>query len=485
MKSRALNRREFIRLAGTGVGAACCLAAPGIRPVWASPQGSPLVSPGCRTSKVKVARLFVAKPGSAWPKPTLDLHQEIAFYREEFARLKEDFADIDFCVDELVTKPAHVAALKERIQGADGVLVIQLNIETRDILDETLRAGRPTILFARPYSGHEWVDYGALRRDPLGAKLDCLLTSDTGTLSLAVRPFRAIHHLREARIVNLSTADFSGYAETMKAKFGTVIRPVSLQRLESLYRDVSDRDAQAETERWLREAAQLVEPSREDVFRSCRLALAFERLLAEEDATVMTVDCYGTMWDRTIKLPAYPCLGFARLNDLGLGGICESDLRCAMVHIIFQGLTGRPGFVSDPTVDESRESIILAHCMGTPKMSGPSKPAAPYKLRTVMERQEGVVPQVEMRTGERVTQAILVGNDTIRYFTGTIIAAPVGLDADRGCRTKIEVKVDGGITRLWQNWTAGLHRQTVYGDIRKELELFARFAGTHLVDEAA
>ena len=56
MKSRALNRREFIRLAGTGVGAACCLAAPGFRPVWASPLVSPLVSPGCRTSKVKVAR---------------------------------------------------------------------------------------------------------------------------------------------------------------------------------------------------------------------------------------------------------------------------------------------------------------------------------------------------------------------------------------------------------------------------------------------
>ncbi|OGD18486.1 MAG: hypothetical protein A2W03_05030 [Candidatus Aminicenantes bacterium RBG_16_63_16] len=483
MRSEGLNRREFIRLAGTG--AAICLAGPGLRPLRAAPQGSPLISPGCRGSKVKVARLFMANPGSAWPKPSLDLHQEIAFYRGEFARRKEDFADIDFCVDELVTKQGQVTALKERLLGADGVLVIQLNIEIGDLLKEILMAGRPTMLFARPYSGHEWVGYGALRGEPLGAKLDCLLTSDTGALSLAVRPFRAIHHLREARIINLSTADFSGYAGKMKAKFGTEIRPVSLSRLVDFYDDISDKDARAETEAWLREAAQIVEPSREDVFKSCKLALAFEKLLADEDATVMTVDCYGTMWDRTIKLPAYPCLGFSRLNNLGLGGICESDLRCAMVHILFQGLAGRPGFVSDPTVDESRESIILAHCLGTPKMAGPSNPAAPFKLRTVMERQEGVVPQVEMRTGERVTQAILVGTDTLRYFTGTIIAAPVGLEADRGCRTKIEVKVDGGVTRLWRNWTAGLHRQTVYGDIRKELELWARFAGVRIEDEAA
>jgi hypothetical protein len=492
MKRSGLKRREFIQLAGAGT--AFCLAGPRLRPVWAAqravptgttPLGSPLVSPGCRGSKVKVARIFMANPGTAWPKPTLDLRQEIAFYRDEFSSLKDDFSDVDFCVDELVTNAGQAAALKDKMQGADGVLIIQLNIDIWDILKGLLGAGRPTMLFARPYSGHEWVDYGALRREPLGAKLDCLLTSDTDMLALAVRPFRAIHHLREAKVINLSTADFSEYAGKMKAKFGTEIKPVSLERMVALYNDISDKDVREETERWLKEAVQVVEPSREDVFKSAKLALAFEKLLAEEDATVMTVDCYGTMWDKTIKLPAYPCLGFARLNNLGLGGICESDLRSAMMHIIFQGLSGRPGFVSDPTVDESRGSIILAHCLGTPRMAGPAKAPAPYKLRTVMERQEGVVPQVEMRVGEQVTQARLVETDTIRYFTGTIIAAPVGLEADRGCRTKIEVKVDGDITRLWHNWAAGLHRLTVYGDIRKELGFFARFEDIRLENEAA
>src|SRR3990170_2441477 len=105
-------------------------------------------------------------------------------------------------------------------------------------------------------------------------------------------------------------------------------------------------------------------------------------MLADEEATVMTVDCYGTMWDKTIKLPAYPCLGLSRLNSLGLGGICESDLQCAMTHIIFQGLAGKPGFISDPTMDESTNSIHLAHCLGTVKMEGPDQPPARYKIRT-------------------------------------------------------------------------------------------------------
>jgi len=483
--NKGLKRREFIQLAVAG--SAMCAAGPKLWPFAAAGEESPsrLVSPGCRGTKVKVARLFVAIPRGNWPKPTLDLQQEIAFYKAEFARMKDEFADIDFIVDELVGSPAQVSALRDRLAKVDGILAIHLNIDVGDIFNEILAAAKPTIIFARPYSGHEWVDFGEIRRQPLGAKLDCLLTTDTSQLAVAVRPFRAIHHLREAKVINLSTADFSEYAGRVKNKFGTEIKPVGLDRMVAIYNGIGDQAAREEADRWIRGAAQVVEPPPGDIFRSAKLALAFEKLLDEEDATVMTVDCYGSMWDKTIKLPAYPCLGFSRLNNMGLGGICESDLRSTMTHIIFQGLVGRPGFVSDPTVDESRGSIILAHCLGTPRMDGPAKPAAPYKIRTVLERQEGVVPQVEMRVGEKVTQAMLVGLDTMRYFTGTVIAAPVRLEDDRGCRTKIEVRVDGQITRLWQNWTDGLHRQTVYGDITKELGFFARFKEIRLIDEAA
>jgi L-fucose isomerase-like protein len=263
------------------------------------------------------------------------------------------------------------------------------------------------------------------------------------------------------------------------------MKQITLERVVELYNAVSDKDAQAETDRWVKGAEKVVEPSMENIFKSCKQALAFERLLDEEDATVLTVDCYGTMWDKTIKLPAYPCVGFTRLNDMGYGGICESDLQSAMTHIMFQGLSGRPSFISDPTVDESKNSIILAHCLGSTKMDGPDKPACPYKLRNVMERQEGVVPQAQMRVGQKVTQGILLGIDFLPYFTGEIIESPVGIEVDRGCRTKINVRVDGDVRKLWKNWANGLHRQTCYGDITKELGFFCRFKEIKMVDEAA
>jgi len=478
-----MKRREFLHLAAAG--SALCLSGPSLWSLGAKPEGSSLISPGSRRSKVRVARIYMGTSDGLWPKPNLDFQKEIGFYEAEFAKWKDELSDVEFPVDVLVTSAEQVSGLKEKLMQVDGILAIHFNIGIWPILQEILKVGQPTIVFARPYSGHEWVGFGAVRQQPLGAKMECILSSDMGQLAVAIRPFRAIHHLREAKILNLTTNSFADYAASVKSKYGTEIKAVDLKRMVDVYNSISDSAAAAETDRWIKNAVQVVEPRREDIFKSSKLGLAFEKLLEEENATVMTVDCYGSMWDETIKLPAYPCLGFARLNNMGFGGICESDLRCAMTHILFQGLAGRPGFVSDPTVDESKGSIILAHCMGTPKMDGPAKPAASYKLRSVMERQEGVVPQVEMRVGEKVTQAILADMDTLRYFTGQIIEAPVGLEADRGCRTKIDVRVDGNIANLWRNWTAGLHRQTVYGDITRELGFFCRFKNIQMIDEAA
>ena len=423
-------------------------------------------------------------PWSLWPKPNLDLEGEIRFYEGQFAKLKGELYDVEFVVDELVTSVEQVGRLKGRLHNVDGILVIQLGMGITAILKEILGLGHPTMVFAVPYSGHGWTSFGALQKEELGAKMECILTSDYKQLAVAVRPFRAIHHLREAKILNLTTQTFVEYADDVKNKFGTEIKRVELQQVLDAYNAVSDKQAEAETKRWMTEAEMVVEPSREDIFKSCKLALAFENLLNEEDATVMTVDCYGTYAPTLHKLPAFPCLGFTRLNNMGLGGICESDLQSAMTHILLQGLSGRPGFISDPTVDESDNSIILAHCLGTTKMDGPDKPAASYKLRTIMERQEGVVPQVKMRIGERVTQAELIGTDLLLYFTGKIIDTPVSLEHDRGCRTKIKVKVDGDVEKLWKNWSHGLHRVTCYGDITKELANFCRFKEIKMVNEA-
>ncbi|HSW46279.1 MAG TPA: hypothetical protein VLM89_11985 [Phycisphaerae bacterium] len=78
-------------------------------------------------------------------------------------------------------------------------------------------------------------------------------------------------------------------------------------------------------------------------------------------------------------------------------------------------------------------------------------------------------------------QAQLVEDDRLLYFSGTIVDAP---DTERGCRTKITVRVDGDPEALWRNWSHGLHRVTVYGDVVPDLRRFCKFKGIRMVDEA-
>jgi len=439
-----------------------------------------LISPGCRRTKVRVGRIYLAGTTHLWPTPKLDLNAEIRKYEAEFARLKDQLADVDFVCNRLVTSPDQIQPLHQELADIDGILVIHLGMGISGILDELLRLRKPMVFFAAPYSGHEWTGLGTLRKKPKGDLLECLLTGDYDQLASGIRPFRAIHHLREAKILNVTArAEWTEFVKGVKETFGTEIKTIDRQRVLDAYDAVSEKDAKNEADRWIGKAEKVVEPSEGEIVKSCRLALAFEKLLNEEDATVITVDCYGTMFH---QLPAFPCIGFTRLNNMGLGGICESDLQSAMTHILFQGLVGKPGFVNDPTMDVSSNSIILAHCLGTTKMDGPDGPDAPYRLRSIMERQEGAVPQVRMRTGQKVTMAKLIGTDLLLHFTGTIVHVP---DTDRACRTKITVKVDGDAEKLWQHWSNGLHRVTCYGDLVKDLERFCRFTGVRLVDEVA
>ena len=471
--SGPLNRRDFLQfsLAGSALFLGRGTFAGGA-------VKAPATADGCAA---RVAKLYIGTQHPHWPTPLLDIEAEMRRYEAEFARRSEDLAGVEFVTNQLVTSPEQVRQLRDRIAGADGVLVVHLGIGVGAVLDEILAAKKPTMFFAAPYSGHEWANLGALQKQPRGALLSCALTSDLGQAVGAVRPIRAIHHMKVSKLLNITARSIGAYADQVKSKFGMSMQVVPLARVMSLYESVSEHQAKAEAEAWVKGAMEVREPSHAEVVKSCRMALAFEKLLKEEGANCLTVECYGSMYEPLCKKVAFPCVGFVRLNDMGLAGICESDLESAVTFLMFQGLTGRPSFISDPTIDESKNGIILAHCLGTRKMDGPAGKAAPYRLRTIHERQEGCVPQVFMRVGQRVTQGRIVGTDTLPFFTGEVVETP---DVDRGCRTQITVKVDGDATRLWKNWAHGLHRLTCYGDIRRDLEHYCRFMNITMLNEA-
>ena len=116
--TKIFSRREFLKISSAG--SAMCLAGPGLFSGRGVPQDSKpakLVSPGCRGSKVKVAKIYMGIPDPHWPKPTLNLEKEIQFYESQFAKHKEELADVDFVVNRLISSPEQVEKLNDMISS--------------------------------------------------------------------------------------------------------------------------------------------------------------------------------------------------------------------------------------------------------------------------------------------------------------------------------------------------------------------------------
>jgi hypothetical protein len=176
---------------------------------------------------------------------------------------------------------------------------------------------------------------------------------------------------------------------------------------------------------------------------------------------------------------SYPCLGFVRLNNARLGGVCEADLKSSMTHLIFSGLVGRQGFGTDPVVDLSNDTIIHAHCVAATQMRGTGETPAPYLIRSHLEDYKGGSLQVKLPVGERVTMARLIGTEMILMSTGDAIDSPF---EERGCRTKLTTRVQN-IERSLESWSCGLHRVVLYGDHTRDIRRFCRFARVRVLRE--
>ncbi len=88
--SKIFDRREFLKISAAG--SALCLAGPNFFSGRNGQASSKLISPGCRGTKVKVAKIYMGVPDPHWPKPTVDLDKEIQYYESRFAEYKDELS---------------------------------------------------------------------------------------------------------------------------------------------------------------------------------------------------------------------------------------------------------------------------------------------------------------------------------------------------------------------------------------------------------
>ena len=296
--------------------------------------------------------------------------------------------------------------------------------------------------------------------------------------------------MRQSRLL-LVSAKAGTRAESIKKNFGCAITELTTEQAIAAHRAVDDKLARSVAERlFIKSAKKIVEPTADEIVKSTKMDIAMHRMLAEHQAQAITVNCLGGI---PIDILGYPCLGFAHLCDQGYPGACEADLDSTLTMMLFQNAFGKPGFITDPLFDLSKNAVIHAHCVAPTRMDGVDGERHPFTIRTHRDNNKGASLDVTLRNGEKITCAKFINDDAMLISTGTIVEGRVPEFDDRGCRTQITVTVDGSAQKMLDNWSkdmtqdrgvrAQLHRVVFYGDHTRGIGQLASLLGFKVIPE--
>jgi len=255
---------------------------------------------------------------------------------------------------------------------------------------------------------------------------------------------------------------------------------VGFDEFRSHYQLADKEEAAAWARRWMGEAQKVVEAKEEWIRKAGATYLAMRSLMKKYGSENITMNCLGGFSAGQIE--AYPCLGFRQLLNDGQQGVCEAMPADSICMMIGRYLTGRPGYVSDPALDTSKNQICYSHCMAHTKVFGVAGPANPFRIRTLHNRDpRGCCAESLMPPGYMTTSFQIFLDTKTMVLHQARTTGNLGLD--RGCRTQLAAEVRGDISKLFNSWRAW-HRTTVYGDIKEPLTELAQALGLKVIEEA-
>lgn len=506
-----ISRRNFL--------AAGCAACAGALGVVSAPRRAYAAAAGKPRIRVIYALHALQQPGPDWPNVGFDFAPVIERTNNALASGCPGFEFLS----STATGPEEAAKIlaDDASANIDGYIVYQMNCWNRVVqtIAESgkpvlyadfqfggsggflvynaafLRAGAPNVGFvassrmedlvaaARCFevakqtgSPAEFVAATArVRRDntPAPGNLACL--PDTlETLSTG----DCLERMRNSRIL----AFLNEESKPGESIMGIPLEYVAFAELNDAWKAADRDEARAIADRWQAAASGVIDVSRETLETSAAMYLAEKAVMKKHGANAITINCLGGFYGGHIH--AYPCLGFHELNNEGLIGACECDIRSTATMVAFTTLTqGRPGYISDPVIDTAKRQIIYAHCVASNRAFGPSGTENPFQIMTHSEDRQGaavrsVLPVGYMTTTLEVEQS----RKEILMHQGKAVENDPD---DRACRTKLAAEPVGDIEKLFTLWDPwGWHRVTFYGDLKEPVYALADAMGYTVVEEA-
>jgi hypothetical protein len=506
-----LSRRQF--LAGCAVGAAGLTALNAVAAEAEAPPARP---------KVRLVYTYVPSTGPIWPNIGYDFDKR---KKELTDKLTGGCPNIELLPTTVMNGGEAKKLLEEdKDKGIDGYLVYMLGIWT-GAPQAIGAAGKPTLFVDDLYGGSgEFLGaYAHARRakqkvsgvsssrlDDVveaarcfellkkpGATADAFvaacdetrkkLTKPMGDMKCTDDPVKSIAVEEAMKKLQASTLlavgggwGMPGSGKAIEALFGTKVVPIEFKELHEAYLKADRDEARKWADKWSKEAEKIIEPKAQDIEDSGAMHVAMLEVLKRHNAQGITINCLGGFYSGKIK--AFPCLGFCQLNNDGLVGACEGDIMSTLTMLVIGALTGRPGFISDPVIDTSKNQIIYAHCVAPTKVFGPQGASNPYHIRSHSEDRKGASMRSLMPPGYMTTtMEINSGSKQILLHQAKSVD---NIDEDKACRTKLAGEVSGSIEKLIDGWGWGWHRVTFYGDLKPQVQQLADALKLKIIEEA-
>ncbi|MBD3176645.1 MAG: hypothetical protein GF320_15805 [Armatimonadia bacterium] len=406
-----------------------------------------------------------------WPGTSYDVEG----HRDEYtAQIRKASAEMGVHLKaerEALESDAAVAAFLEKAEREkpDAILVMLQHLGVWHWAQRVADAGWPTIIFSpigTSFTGHVL----EISRQP---GVHVVSSLEVEAVEQALRMVRTRRQLEETRLLVIAGTQRH---EKALPGLGTKVRYIPRRTFRDTFERMPETTETRHVADALADPAQrVVEPDRADMLNMARTYTTAKRVLAEEQANGLSMDCLGMVGARVVPTP--PCGAWTLLQDRGITAGCEADLFGAISLMFTSHLLNRPGFMNDPVAETHKNRLIVAHCTAGTRLNGFDRPHTPYILRSHSESDLGVSTQVLWPPGEKCTLIRFTDPGRVIVDTGTIeenvMTPPAG-----GCRTSVEVTMDD-IEDCRD--VMGFHQVVSLGDHKRTVEAYAQLYGLEVV----
>ena len=245
-----------------------------------------------------------------------------------------------------------------------------------------------------------------------------------------------------------------------KRRWGIEYVDIPLERIYEQFKHITDDQVGASCAAVASQALACREGTPEDLIKSMRLYRAIKKVCQEENLEALTLSCFKLIE----QIDTTGCVALSLLNDDGIIAGCEGDLQSVFTLLAVKALTGKDGFMANPSMINSRTNeLILAHCTVGLKQT------ERYIIRNHFETEKGIAIQGLLPTGD-VTIIKCGGECLDEYYlsTGTLTENTNYINM---CRTQVRIHMNTPAEYFLKN-PLGNHHIMLHGNYEDTLNEF-------------